>query len=183
MKFFQDITGLSASKPIREIIEKPTWANRLLREVCGKCLGVDNPTGRPAEFRVEMPNYTIPTGRLDEIGFAITLREVTVGSRSLSQLHKAQKTLQQLMVGVVNAAYNDTENPIRIQIFASIELDEPVETAPGSGQRSRLLESDPEWIEFNPFAEDDTAEGDFVPAEEILPPEADNDPSERHPLE
>ncbi len=121
------------------------FARAVLTKVMGECLGAENPRDRPAEFMVERPVFVPPTdGSVFTKNIGVQMRLMGVSrTRKSKQFHDALKTLEEL------AARTIAENlkAGRAQLFVVIMLDGDVETWPGSGKYSNMLESAAVWIE------------------------------------
>ncbi|MBI2051109.1 MAG: hypothetical protein HYT31_04920 [Parcubacteria group bacterium] len=119
------------------------FARTFLQNVVSGCLGVKDPAERPAEYYVQEPDPMVAVGGY--LGVELRLTGVSRNGRTAKQFHDALKTLKDL------AARTITENLTagRVQLFVVIVLDGDVETKPGSGQYSNVLESDAIWVETN----------------------------------
>ena len=116
------------------------FATSFLTEVLDECLGVYNPLARPAEFYVQEPDYTISIG---EDGIEFRLTGSGRDTRTPAQFHKALKATHALIKSTIREVLTSG----RIQLFCVIMLDGAIETAPGSGKYSNVIEADAEWIE------------------------------------
>jgi len=104
-------------------------------------LGIKDALDRPAEFYVQRPDRTIAANR--RCGVEVRLTGVSRGNRTAKMFHEALKTLDSL---VKRTAYEALTAPEQsIQTFVVMMLDDEVETAPGSGIYSCVLEAEPSW--------------------------------------
>ncbi|MBI1961502.1 MAG: hypothetical protein HYS45_02270 [Parcubacteria group bacterium] len=119
------------------------FARTFLENVLVGCLGAKDPAERPAEYYVQEPDPMVTVGVC--LGVELRLTGISRGGRTAKQFHDALKALKDL------AARTIAENLKvgRVQLFVVIMLDGDVETKPGSGQYSNVLESDAIWVETN----------------------------------
>lgn len=150
MKLKAAITD-GAPEPVVAAMGSQVFANRFLNEVVAEILGVEDAAERPAEFYVQLPDRTVYTG----IGFGVELRltGVSRNGRKVSQFHKALAKLHQIASDKIAKALKGTACP-QIQLFTVIMLDGDVETSPGSGVYSNVLEHPAEWVTATSPTED-----------------------------
>lgn len=134
------------------------FACAVLGKIVGQCLGVSDVFNRPAEFYMQEPDYAVSGG--GPMAVIMTLTGVSRDGRTAKQFHDALKALHEMTVDKVQTAL-DSEHPgyARVQVFTYIMLDGQVETAPGSGKYSNLLESEAVWVETRKPAETLVAAG------------------------
>lgn len=120
------------------------FAGKFLDEVVGEILGAKNPRERPAEYYVQKPDFTIGCG---PCGVELRLTGVSRDGRKASQFHQALTRLHELARSALQEAVNTKGLQIKVQFFVAIMLDSAIETAPGSGKYSNILESEAEWVE------------------------------------
>ncbi len=127
------------------------FVTEFLVGVVGECLGVENPTERPAEYYAQEPDATISIG--DHVGVELRLTGVSRGTRDHTQFHDALVALHSLAARYIAQAIKGTEVP-RVQLFVVIMLDGDVPLPPVKGQSgtkyTSVLEHDAEWIEVAP---------------------------------
>ena len=104
-------------------------------------LGIMNALDRPAEFYVQRPDRTISAN--GRCGVEVRLTGVSRSNRTPKQFHEALKTLDSLVKRTTYDALTDTEQSV--QTFVVMMLDNEVETEPGSGTYSCVLEAEPSW--------------------------------------
>ena len=121
------------------------FAQRFLADVVGKVFGAENPDTRPAEYYVQTPDQTVQVHeRL--IGVEVRLTGVSREGRAASVFHRALEALDELVT--VTAVANLQVGQIA-QIFVVMMLDKEVETAPGSGIYSNVLEANPKRVSID----------------------------------
>ena len=130
-----------APRPLIMAFGSKTFTGRFLTEVVGEAFGVQDPLNRPAEYYVQKPDITIQGGEV--IGVEVRLTGVSRGTRPASTFHKALKALEQL---VEETTRGSLPSGVSAQVFVVIMIDDEVETAPGSGTYSSVLEAEPTWI-------------------------------------
>lgn len=128
---------------IMSAVGSPEFALAFLQGVVGGVFGVEDAAERPAEYYVQEPDRTICVGRA---GVELRLTGVSRGARKTSVFHKALKALHDLAKERLQSAVN-TLPGYRVQLYTVLMLDGDIETAPGSGIYSCVVEHDPEWIE------------------------------------
>lgn len=121
------------------------FAREVLDSVIGDALGVENPTGSPGEYYVQHPDKTV-TVEDDVWGIEVRLTGVSRGSRKAAQFHRAIDALEAICIEHAVAALADTRDGGRAQVFCVIMLDGDIETAPGSGVYTNVIESKAVWV-------------------------------------
>lgn len=140
MKLKAAITDGTPQEVIDELSSKE-FAHAFLVAVIGTVFKVDNPLDRPAEFYIQKPDITIQAHTT--CGIEVRLTGVSRGTRPASVFHQA---LSALSVLVEQTVYESLPNGSGVQIFCVMMLDKEVETSPGSGVYSSVLESEPKMV-------------------------------------
>lgn len=125
------------------VLSSKKFALAFLDQVVGEVLGVEEPRERPAEFYVQKPDFTVNCG-----GFGVELRLTGVSreGRKAKQFHDALTKLHELAKDALQKAMAKAEMQEQVQLFCVIMLTADVETAPGSGTYSNVLEHEAEWV-------------------------------------
>ncbi len=131
-----------APKLVVAAMSSQVFANRFLNEVVAKILGAENALERPAEFYVQLPDRTIYTRGL---GVELRLTGVSRNGRKASQFHKALAKLHEIAKDALSNALKG-RTVYQIQLFTVLMLDGDIETSPGSGVYSNVLEHPAEWV-------------------------------------
>ncbi|MBI2475327.1 hypothetical protein HYV69_02780 [Candidatus Uhrbacteria bacterium] len=120
------------------------FAMSFLVDVVTEILGPQSAIERPAEFYVQWPDRTVYT----ESGFGVELRLTGVSryGRKASQFHKALAKLHDIAKNEIADALATSACGTRIQLYTVIMLDGDIETSPGSGVYSSVLEHEAEWV-------------------------------------
>jgi len=129
---------------IVEAMSSREFASSFLEQVVGEALGVEKPHLRPAEFYVQKPDFTINCG---EFGVELRLTGVSREGRKAKQFHDALKALHELARNALQQAVNVKGLQYKVQLFCVMMLNGDVETSPGSGVYSNVLEHPAEWVE------------------------------------
>jgi len=144
------LKAVVSSKVSREIVDavgSPEFAYAFMTGIVSGIFGVEDSDRRPAEYYVQMPDRTISLG---PAGVELRLTGVSRGTRSADIFHKALNALHTLAKERLQIAANSLPAGFQVQLFCVLMLDGDIETAPGSGKYSSVLEHDPEWIEAHP---------------------------------
>jgi len=149
MKFKGVITN-GAPSEIIDALRSEALARSILDEVMGKCLGAVNPTGRPGEYYVQMPDFTVNLG---SIGVEVRLTGVSRGSRTPEQFERALTTMNTIVVDAVIAALREAVSKEKVQVFTCIMVDGDV---PANEQYSSILELPAVWVSAEGIVPDDT---------------------------
>jgi hypothetical protein len=134
-----------APHPIVEALRTRRFATNFLVQVATEILGAENALERPAEFYVQIPDRTIYTGTGEGFGVELRLTGVSRNGRKASQFHKALAALHEIAKDEIVKALNSSPG-LRVQLFTVLMLDGDIETSPGSGVYSSVLEHVAEWI-------------------------------------
>jgi len=125
----------------------PRFANAFLQRVVGDVFGVPFPTLRPAEFYVQVPDRTIRVH--DRNGVEVRLTGVSRTGRPAKAFHDALEKLEELVVERALFALQGCPDEDTVQIFIVMMLDGEIETVPGLGHYSSVLERGPVRINKN----------------------------------
>ena len=131
--------------PVVEALRTRGFATNFLVQVATEILGAENALARPAEFYVQIPDRTIYTGTGEGYGVEIRLTGVSRNGRKAAQFHKALAKLHEIAKEKMAKALNNSQG-LRVQLFTVLMLDGDIETSPGSGVYSNMLEHPAEWI-------------------------------------
>jgi hypothetical protein len=135
-----------APEPVVAAMGSKFLAQRFLNEVVIDILAVEDARNRPAEFYVQFPDRSVFT----EDGFGVELRltGVSRNGRKASQFHNALQQLHEIAMDAIAIALKKSEtNPeMHIQLFTVLMLDGDIETSPGSGVYSSVLEHPAELV-------------------------------------
>jgi len=121
------------------------FIRQLLTKVIAEHLGAENPHGRPAEYYVQEPDYTVMV-KHNVFGVEFRLTGVTRNGRTAAQIHKALRATHALVRAAIQLGLKAAKPACRVQMFCVIMLDAAIETAPGSRAYSNVIESDAEWV-------------------------------------
>ena len=110
------------------------FATCVLGEIVKGIFGVHDVFSRPAEYHVESA-VGGPSPDEEYIGVEVRMTDISRNGRPAKAFHQALKQLED--VADVTACQGTT---LRCQIFCVLELDGEIETAPGSGKYSSVLE-------------------------------------------
>ena len=99
---------------------------------------------RPAEFYVQEPDRTVCVN--GQIGVELRFTGVSRNGRKAAQFHKALNTLETLARQTISHVLTSGGSLMKVQLFCVLMLDGDVETAPGSGQYSDVLETEAIWV-------------------------------------
>jgi hypothetical protein len=133
-------------EPVVEAIGSQVFATRFLTEVATDILGAKAALSRPAEYYVQIPDRSIFTGK--NAGVELRLSGVSRNGRSAKQFHTALAKLHEIAKEMIsNALSSDFNSGLCIQLFTVLMLDGDIETAPGSGEYSNVLEHPAELVE------------------------------------
>ena len=132
-------------KAVIDELNNQTFVCCFIEDIIKKQLGAKNPLERPAEYYVQEPDFII---QAVSCYYAVEFRltGVTRNGRTPSQLHRALNAMHLLVKETIRIALVDSTSEERIQMFCVLMLDGDIETRPGSGEYSTVLESDAEWI-------------------------------------
>lgn len=134
-----------APEEIIQAMGSKRFARSFLRDIIGKTLGAENVLERPAEYYLQKPDLV--TNANDEFyGIEFRLTGASRDGRTPAQFHKAIKDLHDLINTTVINALKLTKSNQGIQTFVVIMLDADIETNPGSGVYSNVIESEAKWI-------------------------------------
>ena len=132
-------------KAVLGALRTPQFAEEIIRKVMGGCLGAENPLERPAEYYVQFPDLTIQV-KDGFYGVEFRLTGATRNDRTPAQFHKALKVEHEIVKTAVSDALKSLGAGVKVQMFVVIMLDGDIETKPGSGVYSNVIESDAEWV-------------------------------------
>ncbi len=158
MKFKAVLVG-NVPADLRNTISSVEFAKLLFNEIVGKVFGVPYPATRPAEYYMQQPDEGVSVH--GSWGVIMNLTGVSRGNRPSKLFHEAIKRLHGPTAELVHKTVGEGN---QAQVFAAIMLDGDIETQPGSGQYSSVIESSAEWID-----------GRAIPDE----PRPENDPSSK----
>ncbi|MBI4812289.1 hypothetical protein HY798_02475 [Candidatus Falkowbacteria bacterium] len=127
-----------------ETMRSIRFVKSFLVEVATEILEAKDALARPAEFYVQTPDRTVNT----ENGFGVELRltGVSRNGRTPKQFHIALKRLHEIARAEIAVALDDCIGGTKIQLFTVIMLDGDIETTPGSGVYSNVLEHPAEAV-------------------------------------
>lgn len=117
------------------------FAIDFLNEVVIDVFKADCPGMRPAEFYVQKPDITIGINTC--WGVELRLTGVSRGGRAAHVFHQALKALKKLAKRTILKHLPEGED---VQIFVVLMIDGDVETSPGSGTYTSVLETEPVWV-------------------------------------
>lgn len=138
-----------APQPVEEALYSGEFAATFLVEVVQKLLGVTDAISRPAEFYVQHPDISIYAGD-GRFGVELRLTGVSRNGRTPKQFHEALKHLHEIAKTKIKLALEKCGSDSCIQLFTVIMLDGDIETSPGSGVYSNVLEHPAEWVTGTP---------------------------------
>ncbi len=115
-----------------------------LDDVVAGALGVTNPIGRPGEFYMQEPDFSVDTG--GGWGVELRLTGVSRSGRKAKQFHEAVRRMHFGAKSFLEEALLSAGSSQQIHLFTVLMLDGDIETAPGSGAYSNVLESPAEWV-------------------------------------
>jgi len=107
---------------------------------------------RPAEFCVQLPTSLVKIG--NSIGVELRLTGVSRNGRKAKQFHNALETVHSFTKDMIQRFLTNHNDKTKIQLFTTLELDGDVETPPGSGAYSNVLEHPAEWVTMAPTEKD-----------------------------
>ncbi len=120
------------------------FARSFLRCVAEENLGATNTMERPAEYYVQEPDRSIATG--PNIGVELRLTGVSRNGRKASQFHGALHALVDIAEDIISDVLTELKGSEEVQLFCVLMLDGDIETEPGSGVYSSVLETEAIWI-------------------------------------
>jgi len=133
-----------APEGLVEAFASELFAGNFLKQVVGACLGAQEPIKRPAEFYVQEPDRTVCVN--GHIGVELRFTGVSRNGRKAKQFHAALTTLETLARQTISHALTSGGSLMKVQLFCVLMLDGDVETSPGSGQYSNVLETEAIWV-------------------------------------
>ena len=128
------------------------FASCILRNVANEILEIKDANRRPAEFYVETPRFSVQAvndtrTEMLPIGVELRLTGVSRNGRKAKQFHVALNMLHNCAKEQLQDVLESIGNYQRkVQLFTVLMLDGDVETSPGSGVYSNMLEHPAEWI-------------------------------------
>ena len=129
-----------APESVVEAMGSVSFAMAFLREICVNILGAENVLIKPAEYYIQEPDVTVNIG--GGIGVELRLTGVSRNGRTAKQFHHALNGLHDLATETIRQALVlEGGAPPSIQLFTVLMLDGDVETSPGSGVYSSVLEA------------------------------------------
>ena len=133
---------------VQAVLSGTQFASQVLSRVVEDNLGVNDVLKRPAEYYVQKADIcTAPNEGM--MGVEVRLSGASRNGRTAKQFHTALNSLLEIVANTVAATLDPGE---QCQVFCAIMVDGEVETRPGSGQYSNVLESDAIWVKWNlPF--------------------------------
>ena len=117
------------------------FAQRVLQEVVGDALGVSAVLQRPAEYYVQNADQG-PSPDPEVMGVEVRLTGASRNGRTPKQFHRALRTLEGIVESTVLEALCAEGSGLRCQIFCVLMADDDIETRPGSGVYSSVIEGD-----------------------------------------
>ena len=135
-----DSTGDQNSVPQRlmDAFGGGAFAKRVLVDVVGGCLGVENVLDRPAEYYVQRPDEMVAIeGK--PLGVVVTISGASRDGRKAKQFHAALTKLYGIVKETIEALFAIDE-AADIQFFCVIQIDGQIELTPGSGTYGTQLE-------------------------------------------
>ncbi len=136
----------SAPEALVEAFGGKDFALRFLTLIVGAHLDVLDPINRPAEYYVQEPDRTVCVG--NKIGVELRFTGVSRNGRKAERFHKALAALVEIAKETIQSALGHDAQ--EVQLFCVLMLDGDVETSPGSGKYSSVLESEPLWVRREP---------------------------------
>lgn len=131
-------------------LHTPGFHDRFLKEVVTEVFGVEEPQNRPAEYAIVPPIELLYSPKY---AVHVRLSGVSTHGRPLKALHGAAKALHNLVKDMIARRLKAEDDPI--QVFCYIQVDNPVETWPGSGVLGNLIEHPAEWVTSAGASQDD----------------------------
>jgi len=152
----------TAPKALFEAFKSPLFARKFLTEVVGEALGVENPLARPGEFYVQEPDPIVAIDDSGVWGIELRLTGVSRNGRKAAMFHNALKALNNLARRTIAELFvsEGDLSDAKVQLFSVLMLDGEIESAPGSGRYTNVLETPAEWVMHDPLSRSDVPPGD-----------------------
>ena len=171
------VVSSRAPEDLHEAFASQEFTALFMSQVLAECLGVENPHLRPAEFYVQRPDESVTID--DHLGVELRLTGVSRDGRKAALFHQALKALELLARQTIIQVLRDQgDSETEIQLFVVIMLDGDIETTPGSGIYSSVLENKACWVKAQQLeeqsSEEDECEDD--PSDKC---ECEDDPSDK----
>ena len=135
-----DSTGSDDSVPKRlmDAFGGAAFARRVLTEVVGECLGVENVLDRPAEYYVQRPDEMVAIeGK--PLGVVVTISGASRDGRKAKQFHTALTKLHGIVMDTIKSLFA-LDEAADVQFFCIVQLDGQIELTPRSGTYGTQLE-------------------------------------------
>ena len=123
------------------------FAGAFIKTICADILGATNAIYQPGPYYVQKPDMTVQVLGGKSFGVELRLTGVSRRGRTAKQFHDALNALHDLATGMIREALEPVDKSMKVQLFTVLMLDGDVETSPGSGFYSNVLEAPARWIE------------------------------------
>lgn len=146
-----------APQPVVEAMCSRGFTATFLVGVVQEILDAKDVLSRPAEFYVQHPDHTIYAGD-GRFGVELRLTGVSRNGRTPKKFHDALKNLHAIAKEEIKLALQKCGPGSCVQLFTVLMLDGDIETSPGSGVYSNVLEHPAEWVTITPQNESPVTE-------------------------
>lgn len=126
-------------------LSTPKFAEKIIAQVMGHCLGAENPLDRPSEYYVQVPDVIVQA-KDGFYGVEFRLTGASRNGRTHKQFYKALAVQHGVVKDAIIGALKKLGSEERIQVFTVLMLDGDIEVKPDSGVYSNIPESDAEWV-------------------------------------
>jgi len=130
---------IGGPESLREAFSSHDFARAVLESVVEGILDVPHVLQRPAEYYVQEADRAPAISSTSIIGVEVRMTGISRNGRTAKQFHDALKKLEDIVENTVIATLPHATAP-RCQVFCALMLDGDVETAPGSGVYSSIIE-------------------------------------------
>ncbi|USN53340.1 MAG: hypothetical protein H6760_04205 [Candidatus Nomurabacteria bacterium] len=132
---------------IHRVLKSPAFANKLFHEIVGTLF--PEQTVGPAEFMIEEPVRALGCVPETPLGIRLTLLEVRQDRIPVKTFHQLVAKMTELL-GTALTAYLGPRAG-HVQTCSFLMLDRAIETTPGSGILSTVINSEPRWVDLRTY--------------------------------
>ncbi len=128
---------------LHNFLSSSSFSLQVLTKVVQNVLKVENAVKRPAEYYLQNADVG-PAPTEGMIGVEVRMTGISRDGRPASAFHQALRVLEQVVSETVIFALS---SGTRCQIFCVLMLDGEIESSPGSGMYTSVLEGKPFWVD------------------------------------